>query len=586
VEVVAPYDIEVQPDRSSSIKIHRYRYVWPKKFHILGHSRSLKADVKLHPLVPFLLPLFVIASIIKLINVATSMKADVIHSHWVLPNGLSAAIASKILKIPFIISLHGSDIFMADKNKLFRFVAKWVFSQSSYVTACSQELHDRALKINPDINIQVLAWGADPTLFKPLENREEIRARYGWKSEEIIITALGRLVYKKGFDHLISIIPEIKVGNENFHFVIGGSGPLEENLKSLVNQLNIGDKVSFPGQIPWNEVPEFLAASDIFVLPSQRDKAGNLDGLPTVLLEAMACGLPCIASDIGGVSLVIKNKKNGYLIDPKNKFQLIDKLTVLISQETMRNNLRNNARSSVVKKYNWDQVSIKFEKIFHKSLKNPSKKRLGQLYRIEYLKRYEKDYTGEKILDIGCHDGEWLSNIEGRIRVCLDVEINKSNNAISYVKADGTAIPFPQNTFDLIYLLDVIEHVNNDKKLVKEVIRVLKPKGKLILTTPHIGIKIFPTFLTKWVSLKWGHTLRQGYNPNLLIDYFEKKDHVELLKLKSFGYRNFYLPLRLLYYILPNSSKKLLHFIVDQESKNPYGDDGFLLLEVIKRADE
>jgi len=364
VEVLAPYDVCVKPDPESKITVHRFRYIWPKNLHILGHARSLKADVKLRTLVPFLLPFFVIASVVNLINVAKKMRAQVIHAHWVLPNGFSAALASKILKIPFIISLHGSDIYMADKNFLFRAVARWVFSQSSYVTACSQELYDRAKKINPGIKIKLLAWGADPNVFKPLDNRDKIRAKYGWAPDEIIITTLGRFVYKKGFDQLISIIPDLKSIQTNFRVVIGGSGPLGEILKEQVVQMNIKELVSFPGQIPWNEVPEFLAASDIFVLPSQRDKAGNLDGLPTVLLEAMACGLPCVASDVGGVSLVINHQENGFLIKSDSRKELTDSLIELINNQILRRKLSQQSRSSIVNQFNWDNVSEQFEKLF------------------------------------------------------------------------------------------------------------------------------------------------------------------------------------------------------------------------------
>lgn len=366
VEVLAPYDIDVREEPQGVVKIHRFRYAWPKRLHILGHARSLKADVKLRPLVLFLLPFFLLSAIINLYRLVKRMDAQVIHAHWVLPNGLTAAIVSKLLGIPFIISLHGSDIFMADRNSLFRAVARWVFAQSAYVTACSQELHDRALKIQPAINIQLIAWGADPDLFKPLDNRQDVRAKYGWAPEEIVVTALGRLVYKKGFDRLIAVLPEIASAGVNLRVVIGGSGPLESELSAQAASLGMGAIVSFPGMIPWNEVPAFLAASDVFVLPSQRDRAGNLDGLPTVLLEAMACGLPCIASDIGGVNLVIEDGVNGFLIDPASSDSLKNALTRVLKDDHLRKELAQNSRTSVLNHFNWDQVGLHFERILDK----------------------------------------------------------------------------------------------------------------------------------------------------------------------------------------------------------------------------
>ncbi|HOR19937.1 MAG TPA: glycosyltransferase [Brevefilum sp.] len=368
VEVVAPYDIEVKQDPKAKILVHRFRYVWPKKLHVMGHARSLNADVKLKPITLLLLPLYIIAATIKLIKVSKNMGAEVIHDHWVIPNGVAAALASRFLKIPFIISLHGSDIFVADKNFLFRWVAKWVFSRASYVTACSQELLERAKKINPNINIELLAWGADPDIFKPINNRAAIRRKYGWGEDEIIVAALGRLVYKKGFDKLISIVPDLLLESNNFRVVIGGSGPLEQELTELVEKLKVTGHVSFPGQILWHEVPEFLGAADIFVLPSQRDRAGNLDGLPTVLLEAMSCGLPCIASDIGGVRLVIQDHKNGFIIDQDDRHNFIKILKELLINKSYQRQVGGLARQSVLEKYNWTKVAIEFEYLFRKSI--------------------------------------------------------------------------------------------------------------------------------------------------------------------------------------------------------------------------
>jgi glycosyltransferase involved in cell wall biosynthesis len=370
VEVVAPYDIKVAQDPDAKIKVHRFKYIWPKKYHIMGHARSLQADIQLRPLVPFLLPLFIFFSIHKLLRVTKRINADVIHAHWVLPNGLSAAIVAKILNKPLVISLHGSDIFMADKNAIYRAVARWVFSQSAHVTACSRELFDRAKNINPNINVTLLAWGADPEKFKPLGDCKPIRKRCGWGVDETIIVALGRFVHKKGFDRLIEIAPYLSSNKYSLRIVIGGSGLLKETYVKKVQRLGLGDLISFPGQISWEEVPNFLAAADIFVLPSKRDSAGNLDGLPTVLLEAMACGLPCVASDVGGVSLVIDHGENGYLIDPESNKDLLESLSALIRNKALISKFSKQSRTKVVNQHNWSRVGKYFESIFLDAINN------------------------------------------------------------------------------------------------------------------------------------------------------------------------------------------------------------------------
>ncbi|MDY6993153.1 MAG: glycosyltransferase [Pseudomonadota bacterium] len=368
IEIVAPYDIAVRDDLASIVKVHRFKYIWPASLHIMGHARTLKADVNLHPLALILLPFFLLASIFKLIRVSRKMGAEAIHAHWVLPNGFAAAIASKVLRIPFIISLHGSDMFMADRNFLFRAVARWTFNQCSSVTACSQELHDRAKMINKNVLIDIIPWGADPNIFKPANSKDNLRKKYNWSKKELIITTLGRMVYKKGFDQLILIAKELAKINPKIKLVIGGSGPLQDSLRDMAKGQRVLDIVLFPGRIPWNEVSDFMAASDIFVLPSRRDKAGNLDGLPTVLLEAMACGLPAVANDIGGVNLVIEDHKNGILNKQLDLVGLKKGLSQLIIDKDLRMRIGQNARMSVVNKFNWKNTSQNIEKLLQNAV--------------------------------------------------------------------------------------------------------------------------------------------------------------------------------------------------------------------------
>jgi len=583
VQVLAPHDIDVRQNPDSKIKVHRFKYAWSEKTHVMGHARSLKADVKLRPIILLLLPLFLLAEIFNLIRLCRKMKAQVIHAHWVLPNGFSAAIVSKLLGIPLVISLHGSDIFMADRNFLFRGIARWTFAQASHVTACSPELYERAKKIQPDMDIHLLAWGADPDKFKPIKNREDIRRKYGWDSSDIIVSALGRLVYKKGFDRLISAAAQLpKKEKQHLRVVIGGSGALEEQLMRQAGQLGLQDIVSFPGRIPWHEVPEFLAASDIFVLPSQRDKAGNLDGLPTVLLEAMACGLPCIASDIGGVSLVVEHEKNSIIVPPDDLEALKEHLSRLIANQDLRLALGTQSRQDILKTFNWEHVAAFLEGLFRESLSHQPMSRLGQLYRLHYLNELQKNIAGKAVLDIGCHDPGWLQTIDATQRIGVDLKPGPGTADILLVQADGFKLPFPAACFDMIFMLDVIEHVEEEDRLINEVKRVLKKGGRILLTTPSLDIRVFPSFLTGWVSHKWGHDYRRGYTKDALEIFFADFTNTTILKWRAFYYRNFYFILRTVFAFSPKLAEKIIRYFVKKESKKPYGDHGFLVLEARK----
>jgi glycosyltransferase involved in cell wall biosynthesis len=369
VDVIAPFDPEIKPIDTKGVSIHRFKYSWLKSLHIMGHARALEADVRLRPLAFFLLPFYLLAAFISLWRVTGQQKSDVIHVHWVLPNGPVAACVAGLRHIPFLVSLHGSDIYVAHKNIIFGKVARWVFRRSAAVTACSPELREGALSLGAPENTRLLAWGADPDIFSPKRRSNNYRQLNGWTEEETIISSLGRFVHKKGFDRLVTAWGNIQQRHPAVRLVLGGDGLLRHELERQAIQLGVSERVNFPGRISWDEVPDFLAASDIFVLPSIRDAQGNMDGLPTVLLEAMASGVAVIASRLGGVPLVIESGKNGLLVTPGDNQELSLVLERLISHPEERQSLAREARLNVENIFNWENVAQIFigmmEKIAH-----------------------------------------------------------------------------------------------------------------------------------------------------------------------------------------------------------------------------
>ena len=373
VDVVAPYDPEIKPIETNGVGLYRFKYIWPDHLHILGHARSLKNDSKLRPLSFFLLPFFLLSAFWNLLLITSKQKSQVIYAHWVIPNGLVAAWVSIVRGIPFILSLHGSDIFVAKKNFLFSACARWIFRRASFVTACSPELFQSAVSMGARDKTSVIAWGADPTIFYP-ERRELSKSnRSEIPDDTLVIATLGRMVQKKGFDILLEAFPAILRAEPRTKLIIGGDGVLKNELQSQVSRLGITNNVTFPGTLHWNEVPDFLAQADIFVLPSVRDPSGNLDGLPTVLLEAMSSGCAIVASNIGGVSLVIEHEKNGLLVPPGSVDALTNAILDLISDQQKRILFGRSARQSVVDRHNWVEVTKKISDILAEAVETSNK---------------------------------------------------------------------------------------------------------------------------------------------------------------------------------------------------------------------
>ncbi len=586
IRVVAPYDTLVVDDHAQQVPVRRFKYIWPTKWHILGHARSLEGDAKLHPLAVILLPFFLFSAFISLVRVTHQQSSEVIHAHWLLPNGVVAALVARLRKIPFIVSLHGSDMFVANKNFLFRSVARYVLKRTSGVSACSPDLMSSALDLHPGLNIRLIPWGADPEKFIPLVDKKTARQVLGWQENGFAICSLGRMVEKKGFDLLVDSFNEVVRSTQraNLQLVIGGQGPLRSQLLDQARALNLNQKVFLPGSVNWDQVPLFLGAADCFVLPSIKDRHGNLDGLPTVLLEAMACALPCIASDIGGVSLVLLHNENGLLVTQGDRRLLADAIRGVISDPARSRYLAENARSSVVRKYNWDAVAQDFEKLLSGALIKNTSLRIGSQYRSLVLPGLITLPDSKIVLDLGCHDSGWISTIPGKLKIGVDLDPLRSHQGAILVKADINHLPFKAASVDMVYALDLIEHLDNAGNAVQEMERVLKNDGSFLVTTPSDDVRLYPGFLTGFISKKWGHYFRRGYSQNELSCMFTDYFDVNIRSWKALAFRKRYLFIRSLSEFCPRWASRNLVNTAQRDLLDPWGEKGFWIMTGNKRG--
>jgi phosphatidyl-myo-inositol dimannoside synthase len=365
VKVVAPYDALAEPGGSTlHVQVHRFRYAPVRKWHVMGHARSLAEDMNFTAVTFPLLPLFLLAYLLTVLRIARRQRPEIIYAHWVLPSGMVGAWAARALHIPLAISLHGSDVFVSRRHRLLGWAARWVFSRASVVTACSEELRESAIGLGARPGrVHLIAWGADPVRFSP-EAAPLPRADLDLPSEAKLLTALGRLVPKKGFAVLVGALPALAAACPEVHLLIGGDGPQREELTVLADRLGVKERLHLLGRLSWDQVPGFLAMGDLFVLPSVRDPAGNLDGLPTVLLEAMAIGKPVVASELGGVPLVVRDGVNGRLCRPGDVAELAQVLTGLLIDPVKRARLGRAGRISVETEFTWRKVAERLLDLF------------------------------------------------------------------------------------------------------------------------------------------------------------------------------------------------------------------------------
>jgi len=487
VEVVAPDDPAVLPDDRPGPRVHRFRYVWPRRWHIMGHARSLHADVRLRPATYLLLPLFLLAEFLTLWRVSAAQGAEIIYAHWVLPNGPAAALVARLRRVPLIISLHGSDLFIARRNRWFGAVARWCFQQAAAVTAPSPEMQQAALGLGAPPNTLLLPWGADPRVFHPQAGGFDPRARFGLPPQTPLVTALGRMVHKKGFDVLLRAWAQIASRHPTARLILAGDGDLLPRLRALAEELGVAAQVHFPGRTSWDHVPGLLAGSDLFVLPSRSDPRGNLDGLPTVLLEAMSCGLPVIASRVAGVPLVIRAGENGLLVPPGDAPALAEALDRLLSAPAERKRFGAAARRSVEQTFNWDTVAEELSRCFS-AARAADRARKAAKIRAVLRDHLGADLRGLRCLDLGCGDGGILRALAPDFALAIGADLHTQPSpgaGAAVTQADGARLPFPAESFDVVICAQVYEHAADPEALLAEIRRLLRPDGVVYLSGPN-----------------------------------------------------------------------------------------------------
>jgi glycosyltransferase involved in cell wall biosynthesis len=250
----------------------------------MGYAQAMQSDRRLRPLAFPLAPLFFLSGLLAVTRLTRRWAFDVMHAHWVIPNAPIADLVARIRDIPMVISLHGSDIFVSQNNRLFGRVARRMFERAIGITACSPELFDGALALGaPKERTHLIPWGADPAIFAQPANIEDLRARWQLERDGTVVLSLARLVQKKGIEYLIRAIPAILPRHPNTRFFIVGDGPEKANLCHLVADLDIAEHVTFVGEVGWDAVPQYLHLADVFAVPSIHDEQGNVDGLPTTI---------------------------------------------------------------------------------------------------------------------------------------------------------------------------------------------------------------------------------------------------------------------------------------------------------------
>lgn len=486
VHVMTPWDSQFKcQETGSSYQIHTYQYVWPKRFHLLGYSRTLESDLHLRWWVYFLSPLMIIFGIWHLYRLVRKEKIDLINAHWILPNGFIAGVVHKLTGVPVVSTLPGSDVFMAEKV-WFRPLARFAIRNSTAITSNSPQLLKDLAGLGVRIKkSQTIIYGVDESKFKSQKSKfKSLGSKFNYRDSNVVVLAVGRLVNKKGFHYLIEAMPKVVAQNPNARLLIIGEGDQREKLKDQISRLpspppdtpheskragsgeaiggqanlKLEEFIKMPGAVNYDELVHYYNLADIFVNPSIRDQAGNFDDQNVALVEAMACAKPVIATDFPGYRIVIENDMNGYLVKEKDVDDIADKILRIAADDELRHKMGQASRQRVLDYFTWDKIGEQYTRLFKSvlSTRRPSTKPsprtvLGNPYQISYsrhqpeildesdrlqkaqqilgvLKKHlqSKKLESLKLLDYGCSSGVITNFLTDHFAQTIGVDVDTS----------------------------------------------------------------------------------------------------------------------------------------------------------------
>ena len=326
--------------------------------YYVGHTKNKISGTHIPELAKFALTLIYYSK-----QVIERSKPDLIHCFFTLPSGSFGLYCKKIYKIPYVISALGADVpgfnigdWRLDAyHSLTKSLSKSIWKNSSYVVANSKSLQETCKRFSPNRDIKTITNGVDIEIFYPDKNKK-------FDSSEVQLLFISRLMPQKGIDILIKACALLnKKGTTNFKLTIVGEGHLKSLMFSLIERFNLKKNINFLGWKDLDELPDIYRSADIFILPSV------MEGMSSVVLQAMASGLPIVASRVKGFEEIVEENLNGLFAEYNNPEEFAVAIEKLIKSPDLREKMSQKSLEKS-KLFSWETISRQYLELYKETV--------------------------------------------------------------------------------------------------------------------------------------------------------------------------------------------------------------------------
>ena len=345
-------------ENMAGLRVIRFPYFFSQWEKLAMHGGGILNQLKTNPAYYLMVPFFLLGQLLAIIRLVRNEHFDLIHAHWLIPQGFIAALGMWIAgkNVPLLCTSHGGDLFALKGNGLQR-LKRRIMDKSAALTVVSKAMKKTVVDMGvaPD-KVEVIPMGVDlKGLFTPDPGVQR-------KTDELLF--VGRLVEVKGLQILLDAMPKVLAKHPGIRLVVAGAGPLESELRASATKLNMTDCVDFLGMVPQLKLPSLYQQATLAVFPFIVTKSGVQEGFGLVVVEAMGCCCPVIAGDLPAIQDTVVHEENGLIFPSGNAQVLADSILKLLDDPEFRARLAGEGRKSVVQNFDWEIIAGKYSHIY------------------------------------------------------------------------------------------------------------------------------------------------------------------------------------------------------------------------------
>lgn len=359
VDVVAPHAPgSASEERLDGVAVRRFRYAWPSSLETLCYRSGMLSNLRAAPGNWAKLPAFLLAEWGSVFRHLHTGHYDLLHTHWLLPQGLIGLLTARPLRIPHVVTVHGSDV-LALRGRIYSTLNRFTVGQADAVTVNSSATLSAVRAFSPERTVvRQIPMGV--SLDVPSRGSAEVvslRSRHRRGAGPLVLY-VGRLMREKGVEDVIRAAAALVGRLPDLTLALVGDGPARSELQVLVGRLELGDRAFFEGWVGHEQIADYMAAADVFVAPSL------LEGQGLTVLEAMAAGTPVVTTRVGGIPDMVRHLDTGLLVGAGYPEEIASAIEWLCRNESNCTAMVERARRVVSERYSRAASAARFSELF------------------------------------------------------------------------------------------------------------------------------------------------------------------------------------------------------------------------------